>query len=508
MPKRSQTPPRYPNHLREQIHNNGLTLNEVAQETDIPLRTLSDYCSGKLRIPRQRLESLAQIIGCTPEEIVPKFEATPQDNFPASFKLLSPVPAILPVPVVEPQASLLLLNKTMAPELPMLYDSLETEILIVALRWTLHDGSIESLQQRIATRIKDYDIMTHQHEANETKLSRRHALQAIAKLPIQAYALTALGMESLHLPPAEEFLPLCAAGLTACRSLLYGGGIDAVPALLAIYLPTLETMARYAPTQHKTAAHLASQAYLMATIIADHYGHLDHMEAYSKAARNYAQIAHDPNLEVSALCRLAVKYDYQRRDWLALQTYQEALALPGIQTVSPLLRGRLLAGLAGTYAYCYQKENALNTLSMARDIYPAQPEEDSCFQFAYSGPNTLLLWEGLTYKHVGQNQEAWKSFTQQGKLKPQSGLLETNRAEFLNYAASVAVRQRELDTASLYLNIAEEIAWSTGHQQRYSEVLETFRSMQLVWPDEARVKLLQEKIYSRKSTFETITSHS
>jgi hypothetical protein len=99
-------------------------------------------------------------------------------------------PAILSVQGVERQASLLLLNKAMTPELPMLYDNMETEILIVALRWTLLEDSIESLQQRIAARIKDYDIMTHQHEANETKLSRRHALQAIAKLPIQAYALT------------------------------------------------------------------------------------------------------------------------------------------------------------------------------------------------------------------------------------------------------------------------------------------------------------------------------
>ncbi|MEO8973180.1 MAG: helix-turn-helix transcriptional regulator [Ktedonobacteraceae bacterium] len=348
MPKRSQTPPKYPNSLREQIQHNGLTLTEVAQETDIPLRTVSDYCAGRLRIPRQRLEEFAHLIGCTADEIVPKYEPTPQSHVPAPFKLLPPVSSILPVQVVEPQASLLLLNMSIALELPMLYDSLETDILIVALRWTLHDGSIESLQQRIATRIKDYDIMTHQHEANETKLSRRHALQAIAKLPIQAYALTALGIESLRLPPAEEFLPLCAAGLTACRSLLYGGGIDSVPALLATYLPTLETMAQHSSQHHKTAAHLASQTYLMATIIADHYGHFDHMEAHSKAARSYAQIAQDTNLEVSALCRLAVKYDYLRRDWLALQTYQEALTLPHIQTVSPLLQGRLLAGLAGT----------------------------------------------------------------------------------------------------------------------------------------------------------------
>src|SRR5579872_3118392 len=498
MPKRSQTPPKYPNYLREHILYNGLTLTEVAQETDIPIRTLSDYCAGRLPIPRQRLEEFARTIGCTPDEIVPKYEPPPQNNSPATFKLLPTISTILPVPVVEPQASLMLLNMTVAPELPMLYDSLETDILIVALRWALHDSPIESLQQRIASRIKDYDNMTHKHETNETKLSRRHALQAIAKLPIQAYALTALSIESLRLPPAEEFLPLCASGLTACRSLLYGGGIDSVPGLLATYLPTLETMAQHASAHHKTAANLASQTYLMATIIADHYGHFDHMEAYSKAARKYAQIAQDANLEVSALCRLAVKYDYQRRDWLALQTYQEAMALPHIQTASPLLQGRLLAGLAGSYAYCHQKENALNTLSKARDVYPVQPEEDPCFQFAYSGPNTLLLWEGLTYKHVGQNRAAWKSFTQQGKLGPQPGLLETNRAEFVNYAASVAVRQRELDTAGLYLNAAEEIAWATGHQQRYSEVLDTFRSMQLVWPDEARVNQLQEKIYSRK----------
>ena len=59
MPKRSQTPPKYPNYLREHIQYNGLTLTEVAQETDIRIRTLSDYCTGRLRIPRQRLEDFA-----------------------------------------------------------------------------------------------------------------------------------------------------------------------------------------------------------------------------------------------------------------------------------------------------------------------------------------------------------------------------------------------------------------------------------------------------------------
>ena len=109
----------------------------------------------------------------------------------------------------------------------------------------------------------------------------------------------------------------------------------------------------------------------------------------------------------------------------------------------------------------------------------------------------MSLWDGLTNKHIGHYTEAWNAFSQHAKMQPQPGLRETNRAEFLNYVASVAVKQRELDASSLYLETAEDVAWQIKHEQRYAEVLDTFRSLQILWPDEPVVRKLQDKFSAR-----------
>ncbi|MGB8345213.1 MAG: hypothetical protein WCD86_10040, partial [Ktedonobacteraceae bacterium] len=252
--------------------------------------------------------------------------------------------------------------------------------------------------------------------------------------------------------------------------------------------------------QQQQAAHLASQAYLLATIVADHWRKLDQMEAYSRAARRYGQLAGDPNLEASALARLAVKFNYERRHRMALQTYQEAAAVTDFERITPLLQGRIYFGLGGSYARCTQEaqeQEALRYLGIAKEIYPLVPQDDPAYHFAYSGADTPFLWEGVVYMHTNHHQQAKDAFGQKGTLTPLPGLRETNRAEFLTGVASVALRQGDLDTSAFYLEIAEDVARSIGHAQRYAEVSETMRSMQLLWPREPAVKRLREKIYAR-----------
>jgi DNA-binding SARP family transcriptional activator/urease gamma subunit len=402
--------------------------------------------------------------------------------------------------VISPEQMLLIDEKedSIAKETIILYDSFEVDVVVTTLNSGFRHESLSALQKSIQEKIRDYDTMAEHFASDSTRLSRRQALRVIMKLPIQVYALALFGGGSKPVVLAEEALPLFAAGLTACKALLQDGEIDTISHVLSTYLPTLETKALQPSAHQGSAAHLVSQGYLLATIIADHRRKLDHMEAFSRAARRYAQLANDPNLEVSALARLAVKYDYERSDRRALLTYQEALALPTIERVSPLLRGRLYAGLAGTNAYCFQRNEALNFLALAKDTYPARPEEDPCFHFAYCGYDTLFLWEGLTRKHLGQYTEAWNAFSTLGKLQPQPGLHDRNRAEFLNYLASVAVKQRALDTSCLYIEAAEEIAWNIKHEQRYAEVLETYRNIQTLWPHEPAVRKLQAKLSARQ----------
>ena len=70
----------------------------------------------------------------------------------------------------------------------------------------------------------------------------------------------------------------------------------------------------------------------------------------------------------------------------------------------------------------------------------------------------MSLWEGLTNKHIGRYKEAWNAFAQHAQMQPQPRIRETNRAEFLNYVASVALKQRDLDASVLYVEVAEEVA--------------------------------------------------
>ncbi len=65
---------KYPNHLRKMIKQTGLSVEEVADETGIPLRTLFDYCAGKVPISRKRSEEIALVIGCAPHCLVPAIQ--------------------------------------------------------------------------------------------------------------------------------------------------------------------------------------------------------------------------------------------------------------------------------------------------------------------------------------------------------------------------------------------------------------------------------------------------
>ena len=58
------------NNLEYWIKQLGYKKYEVAEGTNIPLRTLHDYCKRRTAIPRYRLETLAAFLGCTVSELL------------------------------------------------------------------------------------------------------------------------------------------------------------------------------------------------------------------------------------------------------------------------------------------------------------------------------------------------------------------------------------------------------------------------------------------------------
>jgi tetratricopeptide (TPR) repeat protein len=378
-------------------------------------------------------------------------------------------------------------------------DILELEIAALTLHWKRSSGPITLLQQLTFEIMRKYDTMHTDLPEHESRRARRRALQVIALFPIQVYGLTLFAEDAPPRLPLEELLACCASGLVACWQLRQyePEGLVLIERLLPAYLSTLEKLARSSSPFQAEAARLTAQGYLLLTKLASYARRLEQMEAASVLARSYGQLAQDANLEVAALIRLGTKFDFECRLVEAFTTYQQAVALPGFATASPLLQGHVYAALAGTGAFFHHPE-ALSFLSHAKDLYPTEPESDPSFVFAPGGKDILPLWEGLTLKHIGHYTEALTAFSRFGSLTPVAGLPDSRRAEHLVYAASVAVEQRDLQTACLYLDAAEEAAWNVHNQQRQAEVHETFRELQLLWPYEPRVKALQEKLFARQ----------
>jgi transcriptional regulator with XRE-family HTH domain len=63
---------KYPNRLKQAIKQSGFTVESIAVETRIPVRTLFDYCAGRVPIPKDRLEILAHALGYPTHFLVSK----------------------------------------------------------------------------------------------------------------------------------------------------------------------------------------------------------------------------------------------------------------------------------------------------------------------------------------------------------------------------------------------------------------------------------------------------
>jgi lambda repressor-like predicted transcriptional regulator len=69
--------PKYPNRLRACIKQKGYTLREVSKETTIPYGTLRHWAAGSQVIPHTERELLAQVIGCSGEDLAPRLAGVP-----------------------------------------------------------------------------------------------------------------------------------------------------------------------------------------------------------------------------------------------------------------------------------------------------------------------------------------------------------------------------------------------------------------------------------------------
>jgi len=335
---------------------------------------------------------------------------------------------------------------------------------------------------------------------NETyQLSRRQALVALAVLPSSLVALLRTGQGTLL--PAEDFLPQCAASVTACWHLLQGNDIAVVEEALRSYMPTLISLAQQPSPHQQTSAYLAAQSYLLKGLLALHQMKFATRASYCQEAITYSHIAQDQNLQVAALMHLGCTLYYHQEATQALQTFQEAVPL--VNEVSPLLRSCVNMRLAMASARCNQQQEALRHIGLARETFPESPEDDPGVLYAEYGISNLYLVEGQAYLDLSAFypggtyvQQAQDTFALMSKRAPAISVPERNRVQLINNQARTAVVLNDQEQFREYLIQGIHGAARLGSQKRRQEAIDAYKLARKSWSDDTRVKELAELFLS------------
>jgi transcriptional regulator with XRE-family HTH domain len=197
----------------------------------------------------------------------------------------------------------------------------DLSLRLIRLVWTWPRGNrrYEELQGQIMKETEQFDSIINDADH---PLTRRDALRRLALLPVEMYGLTTL-VGTLR-QPAEEFLPLCAASITACWYLMSGSDFTLVEHVLPHYLPRLEALAKQPSRMQKEAARLASHGHLLLGIAVLQHNDVQGCEQHNKQAITYAAISEDKNLEVAALIRQGDTYFHSASPVLELEMFQQA----------------------------------------------------------------------------------------------------------------------------------------------------------------------------------------
>jgi DNA-binding SARP family transcriptional activator len=277
-----------------------------------------------------------------------------------------------------------------------------------------------------------------------------------------------------------------ASAIPSCWSLVYNKGIEHVEKVLPTYLARLITFTQQSSQYRKEAANLASQGYKLANLLDLRREDFGAALQHSKDAMFYGQIAEDPNLQVAALIEEALTFWYRKRHPQTLASYQKALQLTdNARELSPIIKGRIYAGLGVAYAAHGQKQEALRHIGLAYDTFPEHPEEDPHFSYTHYSHYYLYLYEGLMYTNLGQPKNALEAYAHFHVPEYAS-----RRTEIVNREAAAWLTLGDLDQCSANVEAGATLALSAGSELRYSEAREVYQGMSLQWPHEQKVKSL------------------
>jgi tetratricopeptide (TPR) repeat protein len=380
-----------------------------------------------------------------------------------------------------------------ATEWPVWFGMRVAHVVSMVHNW--RGAQSDALQNLLHQEILMFDATAPESPQPAYAISRRQALVTLATLPI---ALGTSGASAETNSATEVFLSHCGASLTACWHLLKGSDLETVDRLLMTYLLQLEMVAQRPSKYQVVAARLASQAHRICGIVALHRNQLRAREHHCKQALRYASVAADVNSHVSALISLASTYFYDSDPAHAAETYEEALVFDA--AMSPLQRSRTRAELSVVYGQLGRERDTLESVELAEQLYPTQPEHDPSYLFAEFTRASLTLEQGLSYAALaeryptrGYQQVAADTFARVEQTA-RSTIPDRIRFEIINHQAVTAVLLNELETFESYLARGVEGAVLLGSKQRQKEIASAWRRANENWPREQRLKALGREL--------------
>ena len=342
-----------------------------------------------------------------------------------------------------------------------------------------------------------FDLVKSLYTQEAYTLSRRSALVAIAALP--AALLAATRQQRKEVPAPEEFLPACAASLSACWQLMNGKEIAAVERELSRYLPSLIVGARQPSMYQESTAYLASQGCLLLSLVSLHHFHIAGRLSYCQQAVEHARKSGNPSLLVRTLVHLGDAFHTNGQLPEMLLAYQEAAL--SLDKVSPRLQSHALAESAHAYALNGRFEETLECLGKARTTFTGETDDAASFLLADTGLFSLILYEGTAYLDLGKRYEeaddrekAHKSYIQAEQALAQIDALpatisvpERVRLEIINLRTLAAVKVRNLDNFQQFVIQGLEGAKALQSEKRRQEVITNWKAARQAWPKESKV---------------------
>ena len=466
--------------LEEARRKKGWSVREASRQLGVHRNTISAWEAGTSTPQISLLRVLCQTFNATTEEL------GLEHVLHAKQKLTQAVSFAEETTTLEQREAVSASERGI-----LIFEDLEVRLLIVVGQWDRRSTSYDELQVKIAQQIRSYDDMTD-HRSIENP-ERRKALRILASLPVGIYGLTVLGStKTVH---ADEFLPSCAAGLTACWQLSKGSDLALVRDTVSSYLPTLTLLAKQPSHHQKAAAGLTAQCHMLMGLMSMHLDSLVTAKAHHSKAVTYSQLAEDNNLLGAALCWLSSIPSYDKRYSDALKICERAL--PTVDNMLPNARSNVYLNLAKYYAQCEQKQDSLRALGLAHEAYARDTDGGVECLYACHDRFTLTLQDGETYYHLKEYRKALSSYKQIDGLQPRTSVPERVRLEFLNNQALTALRLGELEESCKYLTIAATGAITLKSERRYAEAYDIFDKMDFVWSGEPQVRALKD-IFKKK----------